>query len=363
MSKVDTVARQILNNCDISDAQHAGLYSICGLALRLRDLYKWQHRLNPWEEKDSSEILDWIGEKEALWEKLVDAKYTDLSIQGKRYDPFDTPAINATLEPRGLFYGAGYAFSLKPTFFLAEIENKTLINGYTVYALGRELARDLLTLPALSQNQSILLRTDSARLYLWDQMAYIKKSGRPALQFALEHCGLKKHQPEVWQKHLPQILAVQKDIYIYHEIGELTDSTFHPTIWRELIATFPHSSVELLARGLKDLLADTSQNGTLPYLIKNRKTAGLGLYAAFLDGMPKELFPELREAFNHFTKTRNWRMIKEAAAEGYRRAKSYASEMVHLFQTGKKKQQMQWAKDKIEKRLLDKIKSKNISGE
>jgi hypothetical protein len=358
----NTIIRQILDNCNITDAQHAGLYSTCGLALRLRDLYKWEHGLNPWEEKNSSEILDWIGKKEALWEKLADAKYTDLSIQGKRYDPFDTLGINAVLAPHGLFYGAGYAFSLKPTFFLAEIENKVIRNGYTVYALGRELARDLLTLPALSQDQSILLRTDSARLFLWDQMVYIKKSGRAALQFALEHCGLKKHQPEVWQQHLPQILAVQKDNYIYHEIGELSDSAFHPTVWRELIATFPHSPVELLARSLKDLLADTSKNGTLPHLINNRKAAGLGLYAAFLDGMPKALFPELLDAFNHFTKNRNWRMIKEAAAEGYRRARNYTAEMVRLFQTAKKTQQMQWAKDEIEKRLLDKINRKDILG-
>lgn len=360
MFEVDTVVRQILNNCDISDAQHAGLYSTCGLALRLRDLYKWEHRLDPWEEKDSSEILDWIGEKEELWETLADAKYTDLSIEGKRYDPFDTRGINSALEPHGFFYGAGYAFSLKPTFFLAEIENKTLRNGYTVYTLGREQARDLLTLPALSQDQSILLRSDSARLFLWDQMAYIKKSGRAALQFALEHCGLKKQPPDVWRQHLARILAIQKDNYIYHEIGELSDSTFHPTIWRELIAAFPHSPVELLARGLKDLLADTGPKGTLSYLIKNRKTAGLGLYTAFLDGMPKELFPELREAFNHFTKTLNWRMIKEAAAAGYRRARNYTSEMVYLFQTANKKQQLQWAKDEIEKRLLDKIRRKDI---
>jgi hypothetical protein len=193
-------------------------------------------------------------------------------------------------------------------------------------------------------------------------MAYIKKSGRAALQFALERCGLKNQQPEVLQQHLPKILAVQIDNYLYHEIGELTDATFHPTIWRELIATFPHSPVELLARGLKDLLADTSQNGTLPYLIKNRKTAGLGLYAAFLDGMPKALFPELRDAFNHFTKTRNWRIIREATAAGNRRAKNYTAEMVHLFQTAKKKQQLQWAKYEIEKRLLDKINRNNISG-
>jgi hypothetical protein len=361
MFNVDTVIRQILDNCDITDAQHAGLYSICGLALRLRDLYKWEHRLNPWEEKDSSEILDWIGKKEALWEKLADAKYRDLSIQGNRYDPFDTSGINAALAPHGLFYGAGYAFSLKPTFFLAEIENKALSNGYTVYTLGRELARDLLTLPALSQDQSILLRTDSARLFLWDQMVYIKKSGRPAMQFALEHCGLniKKQQPTVWRQYLPEILAVQKDNYIYHEIGELSDSTFHSKIWRELIATFPHSPVELLARGLKDLLADTHQNGTLPHLISNRKTAALGLYAAFLDGIPRELFPELREAFNHFTKIRNWRIIEEAAAEGYRRTKGYAAEMVKIFQAAKKTHQLQRVKDEIEKRLLVKIKGKD----
>ncbi|MBW2517817.1 MAG: hypothetical protein JRE88_13620, partial [Deltaproteobacteria bacterium] len=192
MNEIEDLTRQVLHNCDISDAQHAGLYSTCGLALRLRDLYKWEHRLNPWEEKDTSEILDWIGEKEALWEKLADAKQTDIAIQGNVYDLYDTSAINAILEPRGLFYGAGYAFSLKPSFFLAEIEDKRHNNGYAVYSLGRELARDLLTLPALTQDRQILLRTDSARMYLWDQMVYIKKSGRPALRYALEHCGLKK---------------------------------------------------------------------------------------------------------------------------------------------------------------------------
>jgi hypothetical protein len=361
MIEVESIARQVMANCNITDAQHAGLFSTCGLALRLRDLYKWEHHLNPWEEKDSSEILDWIGKKEALWEKLADAKYGPLSIQDKRYDPFDTSGVNAILAPNGLFYGAGYAFSLKPTFFLAEIENKTQNNGYTVYTLGRELARDLLTLPALSQGRSILLRTDSARLFLWDQITYIKKSGRPAMQFALEHCGLNtnKQQPAVRRQYLNEILAIQKDNYIYHEIGELSDLTFHRKIWRELIATFPHSPIELFARGLKDLLADTHPCGTLPHLIRNRKIAALGLYAAFLDGMLRELFPELREAFNHFTKTYNWLIIEEAAAEGYHRAKSYTAEMIQIFQTAKNRQQLQQAKDEIEKCLLAKIKRKD----
>jgi hypothetical protein len=356
MIEIDTFARQVLKNCDISDAQHAGLYSICGLALRLRDLYKWEKGLNPWEEKDASEVLDWIAAKEQLWEKLAGKKYADISIGGRHYNPFNTAPINAVLEPHGILYGAGYAYSLKPTFFLATIKNKSHTNGYTVYTLERELARDLLTLPVLSQDNSILLRIDSARLFLWDQIAFIKKSGRPALQFALEHCGLKKQDSEALQHQMPTILAAQRDNFIYHEIGEMKDSTFDPVIWRELIAAFPHSPVELLARAVKDLLADTTQHGTLFYLIRNRKAAALGFYVAFQDGLVKELFPELRDAFRGFTKTRDWRMIEEAVATGYRNARTFTEKIVHIFQTGKKNQQMQWAKDEIERRLLGKIK-------
>ena len=66
------IASQVLENCSISDSRHAGLYSICGLALRLRDLYKWEKGLDPWVEKDSSEILEWIGKKEEKWEDLAD---------------------------------------------------------------------------------------------------------------------------------------------------------------------------------------------------------------------------------------------------------------------------------------------------
>jgi hypothetical protein len=352
---VEAITHQVLHNCDISDAQHAGLYSTCGLALRLRDLYKWERRLNPWEEKDSSEILDWIDHKEQLWEKLAEAEYADLSIDGRQYHPFDTSKINAALEPHRVLYGAGYAYSLKPTFFLAEIENKEHTHGHIVYTLGRELARDLLTLPALSQDNMILLRTESARLFLWDQIVYIKKSARPALQFALQHCGLKEQHPAALRLSLPLILAAQKNNYIHHEIGEMRDSTFHTPIWREIIGTYPHTTVELLTRALKDLLADTNEQGTLRYLTQNRKTAGLGLYAAFLDGLQKQLFPELSDAFKTFTQTRNWHIIEEAAAAGYSHAKNYADQMIKIFLSGKEKMQPKWAKDEIEHRLLAKL--------
>jgi hypothetical protein len=52
MIAIETITNQVLLNCNIADSQHAGLYSICGLALRLRDLYKWENGLDPWIENE-----------------------------------------------------------------------------------------------------------------------------------------------------------------------------------------------------------------------------------------------------------------------------------------------------------------------
>ena len=45
--EISDLQRQVQKNCDISDARHAGVYSLCGLLLRMRDLYKWEHRMVP----------------------------------------------------------------------------------------------------------------------------------------------------------------------------------------------------------------------------------------------------------------------------------------------------------------------------
>jgi hypothetical protein len=353
MFDLENITRQVLLNCDISDARHAGLYSICGLALRLRDLYKWEAGLPPWIEKDSSEILDWIGDKEQRWEKIADTEYSKISIQGRDFDPFDTGQINAILEPRGLFYGAGYARSLKPTFFLARIEDKKTLMQHAVYTLDRELARDLLTIPALSQNGAILVRQDSARMFLWDQMLYIKKSGRPALRFALQRCGLKDHRPEALHPHLATILAAQMETYIHHELGENLDTVFNRKIWREIIAAYPHTTVELLARVVKDLLADTHKHGTLRNMIRKRNAAAMGFYLAFIDGLAKVLFADLVTAFVEFAQSGNWAIMDNAVDGGYQVVKRYAEKMIALYETAKQKNDMQWAKIEIQKQLID----------
>ena len=352
--ELKSLTRQVLQNCDISDAYHAGLYSICGLALRLRDLYKWEKQLPPWEERDSSEILDWIEAKEARWEAFAENEYEELCLFGKNFDPFDSDGVNAVLEPHNIYYGAGYAHSLKPTFFLAVVENKTRSNGYRIYTLGRELARDLLTIPAMSQNDSVLLRQESANLFLWDKIFYIKKSGRPALNFALDHLGITEKDPTALRQHLPEIFSAVKDTYTYHELGGIQDTAFGRQIWREMVAAFPFSSVEFIARALKDLLADTNEYGTLHHIIQKRQTAGLAFYVAFSDGLAKEFFPDISIAFHKFAKSEDWRIIEQAVEDGYQTAKKHTMLILDIYRDGVKKDNLEWAETEIQKRLLGK---------
>ncbi len=352
MIAIEDITAQVLENCDIADSQHAGLFSICGLALRLRDLYKWEKGLDPWIEKDSAEILDWIGDKEQHWDELTEKDFKDITILGNKYDPFDTGGINDLLEPNGFFYGAGYARGLKPTFFLATVENKKEVNGYPVYIFGRELARDLMTLPALSQDNSILIRQESAKLFLWDQIFYIKKSGRRALTFALEHFGLRKQRPEDLHNHLARIVASETETYIYHELGELLDTGFDRNIWRKVIAMFPQTPIEFLARTVKDLLADTSDYGPLRYIIQHRKTTSLAFYVAFIESLTKELFPEIIDAFGEFTQTLNWDVIAQATADGYSTASYHADAICDIFRKGMQKNSTKWIENEIAILLL-----------
>ena len=353
--ELDTIISQILENCTICDSRHAGLYSICGLALRLRDLYKWEKGLDPWVEKDSSEILDWIGDKEDEWDKQEEKDFSEIVILDRQYDPFDTTGINAVLEPHGLFYGAGYVHSLRPTFYLAILEDKRESDGCTVYILGRELARDLSTVPALSQGRHIIIRKESAKHFLWNQIFFIKKSGRHALNFALEHYGLKGQDFEALHRNLERISEAEKGTYIYHELGEIQDDIFDRDLWREFIASFPHTPIELLARSVKDLLADTNRYGRLRYIVRERKTASLAFYVAFLDGLTKELFPELIDAFPKFTRGLNWNIIEQAVSTGYNTAKYYAEAISSIYLRGKEKNDMKWTENEIKKRLFSQL--------
>jgi len=325
---------RVQRNCDVSDARHAGLYSVCGLALRLRDLYKWDLGLPPWKEGAPGDVLDWIDARETLWADLEEEAYLPIEVDGNRFEPFDTRAINAALRPRGLFYGAGYAYSLKPSFLLSELDSDHHVEGEPVVRLGKELARDLLTIPAMTQDGRIVFRRDSARMYLWDQIMYIKPSGRPALNSAMCDFGLNGADPGGIREHLDALLDRMQENYLYHELGEIRDDVFDRDIWRALISEFPHSPVELLVRSVKDLLADTGPAGTLRRIARKRDCVSLGLYVAFFDGLGRDLFPELRAAYSLYVQRDNWSFIEDAVSAGYATATRLAEAICRIYRDG-----------------------------
>jgi hypothetical protein len=315
-------------------------------------MYKWEKGLEPWVENESQEILEWIELKEEQWGELAEQDFSDLTILGSRYDPFDIRGINGVLNPHGYFYGAGYVHSLKPSFCLANLNEKREVDGYAVYILGRELARDLLTMPALTQDDSIVVRLESAKLFFWDLILFTKKSGQDALRFGLESHGLKIHDSKALHRNLARLSADEMDTFMYHELGELKETSFERTVWREIIATFPHTPIELLARTVKDILADTNEYGTLRHIVDKRKAASLGFYVAFLDGLRKEIFPELPEVFKEFVLTNRWEVIEQAISTGYRTAKEYAESMSSIYQKGKEKNDMEWVEREMRESLL-----------
>jgi len=351
MTFIEDAAEQVKGNCLISDARHAGAFSVCGLALRLRDLYKWEKGLPPWVEGESQEVLDWIGRREESWEGLEEDEFTEILIQGRSYDPFDVEGVNREVEPMGYFYGAGLARGLKPVFFLARIEERREVSGRPVYVLGEELARDLLTLPALTRDGVIVVRKESARVYLWDQISYLGKSGRPALRFALAQYGLVLGDYENLPLHMDRILSDEVDIYVHHELGEIAAGQVTGEIWPEMVGAFAQTPCELAARAVKDMLADTHEQGTLEYIVRRGRKASLGFYAAFLDGLRKELFPELRAALMNFMNCEDWGAVEDARRKAYEKAARHAEWMVSAFRRSGGKGDS--ARARIERHILE----------
>lgn len=356
MIDVEHIANQVKKNCDISDAKYWGIYSICGLLLRLRDLYKWERKIKPWEEIDHSDLMDWVEEKEINWKKLSEKEFQSIEIEGNEYQPFDLKGINKTLKPEGFLYGAGYAASMKPSFFLAELEESRMENGYNIHVLDKESARDLFTTPALLQGNDIFGRKEPVRYLLWEKVKEVKTTKeKKALKFAFEDYGLNEEKigakPESIADKMDRICEEELKSYLSHEIGEASDKVFPDEEWRELIGLFPHTKIEGLVRGTKDLLADTNQKGTLRHIIDNRNKGSLGFYVSLLTGSRKKIFPEIATAYWEFREKDDWSVIEEAREVGYNKAKNYAEKLIEIYRVGKIKGK-EWIEREINETIL-----------
>ncbi len=323
--------KAIKYNCDISDARDNGIYSICTLVLKLRNLYKWEKGLEPWQEPDSPVLLDWIAAKEEYWESIQNEPFLQIPIKSEKIDPFLLPTINEYLAAENHVYGAGYGRSMKAVFFIAEILEDRIVEGLSALILGKEKARELSSPFAMLQNNVIYIRKEPLRYFFWDQIQELNPSNKSAMLQALSCYGLLRDDCSFDRQGLIDVFDTivdgETDIFIYHEIGENQKNMLDSNMLKKIISAFPATALELVARSVKDILADTHLKGLLGHILTEEKKSSLGFYVSFLDGMRKLLFPEIIEASKQFWKNGDWAVIEKARLEGRRKNEEIAAEL------------------------------------
>jgi len=326
----DEFVRQVKFNCNISDAKFWGYYSICGLLMRYRELYRNEHSLMPWDSVENEEITPWIQEREILWRDLEDLELQRLIVDGMAYDPFDVNGLNAGLRDFGLVYGSGYGTFNKPTFFVAKLDAAGDRFDYRVHHAGRELCRDIAAAPAMLQGRCIYVRTEVIEQLIWDRFQDVKANRYNVLaEMMFSHYGISRSDdasPVLYEK-IRCLAADASEVFVVHEAGEAYEDEYDDD-WHEILSEGCDKATELFLRGIKDVRADTSSFGPLKAIVETGNVARLCFLVAFMDGIRREIFPEIRDAFQHFRELRDWSLIESARVAGYRRAERLQAEAV-----------------------------------
>lgn len=347
------IARQVMENCEIANARNWGTYSVCGLLMRLTELYRWTKGIKPWNGIDHGALLDWVDEQEKLWEKLEGREFRDIEIKGKRYSPFSVEEINYELRGTGHLYGAGYVGALKPSFFHAELVKTFTEEGFKIFVLGRELARDLVSHPAMLQGKSIIGRTQPLTYFLWEKLLEAKAStSRTILRSAFEDYGYNfSREPQEQVGKMDGLVTRELEVLLHHEMGEALDEVFPEEEWASILKTYPQSRIEHLARGIKDVLADTHGKGTLSYIIRNKKLGSLGFYVSLSFGYRKLLMPDLVKVYEEIKEQGTWDAAEEARRAGREKALRYAEALLEIY--SQKKKGKKWVEEEVSRRLIN----------
>lgn len=286
-SSISRLKPQVDYNCNVSDAHFWGVYSICGLLLRLRQRYMWENGIKPWEKLNYSGLGEFIEEREKLWQELKDDEIKEIQIHGRKFSPFDMGGINRVLTPLGYCYGGGYALGMKPSFFLAELHETQQKAGFDVYIAGREISRDLYSSPAMLVDRKVFFRLESEREFLWEKMQEARTASRRVfLREFMEAYGLLgKSEEEMWEE-LGKVARDEMDVLFRHEVAEAKVSTEETS---SLIRKYAGTPAELVLRALVDLRSDFCHGGMIEYIIAERRKASLALYFMNLTGIRRRL--------------------------------------------------------------------------
>jgi len=301
----------VQTNCDIADARHARDVSLCTYLLGMREYYRWEHELPYGVSPPRDDVGRWIAEREAHWERLADADFVGVPVAGREFDPFAAPQINAALAGSGLMYGAGLGRFRKPHFFLGQLAREEQRGEARLLVCGCEYARDVTAVPAASQGATLIVRREALRQWLWEKAeGWNVKQQDGALKSALLAYGFDVDP----QAAIERMTDCEIETLVLHEEGELAAGQLLGSEWSGKLAGFSGKRAELLARAVRDNLADCLV--TLPGLLQRGAEDSLHFWFSTFDGLRREMFPRLVEAYAARVGSASTALVVEAAQAG-----------------------------------------------
>jgi hypothetical protein len=318
----------VQHNCHISDARYASDFSMCVYLLKMREYFRWERGYSFAATLPHKDVGDWLAKRESLWEQLESKDFLPVELNGKQYDPFDSDSINQVLEEHQLLYSAGYGYKTKPHFFLAHLEKTVTHKSYSIHISAKEYARDLGAPPAMSLNKRIYVRRESLRRMLWERLEEWRWSTPDnAMGRAIGCYDFGSNL----DKALEQMTEAEIETLTLHEIGEVKAGEILGENWREMISAFPRSRLELMARAVRDHLADALS--TLPNLIERAHPPSLHFYFANLSGMRKQIYPALLNAYDHWVECGDRLRLEAQVSAGRKHWIQVARELIKLHES------------------------------
>jgi hypothetical protein len=316
----------IRTNCHISDARHAGDYTLCVYLLKMREYYRWENNIPLSTPLSREDLSIWLTQREAHWETLEDRSLETVPAPERRHDPFDSTAINADLNDRGFAYSSGYGRNMKPVFFFAELERREKHEGYTLIVAGREFARDLAAPPAMTREQTIYIRRESLRRMLWEKIEEWRWNKPANAMRSAIRCYDFDHATE---RSLEAMTETEMHSALLHEIGEVEAGKLLGGDWENMLVALSPSKAEIMLRAVRDNLADCLV--TLPALLQGTEPAALHFYIGNMSNMRKTLFPALVSAYDAWTVCGSTREMQTIAARAAGHWQSLALDLLNTF--------------------------------
>ena len=289
---MDALVAAVQTNCDIADARHARDAGLCTYLLGMREFYRWEHELPCGESPPRDAVGRWIAERELRWDRIAEEDFLAVPVAGEAFDPFAARQVNAALAGSGLVYGAGVGRFHKPHFFLGQLVREEQRGEARLLVCGREYARDVSAIPAASQGATLIVRREALRQWLWEKAeGWNVKRQDGELKAALLAYGFDVDP----QAAIERMADGEIETLALHEEGEIAAGRMLGGDWSRMLADFAGKRAELLARAVRDNLADCLV--TLPGLLKRGAPDSLHFWFSTFDGLRRELFPRLVDAY------------------------------------------------------------------